>query len=60
MKSKILEQDHHELARINRQLSGEERLMAFYRHSELLIQLSLCNKSNQTKNIDRLKENPSQ
>ncbi len=60
MKSKILEQGRNELIKLNRQLSGEERLMAFYRHSQLLTQLSLCHKSDQIKDLDRLKEKPSQ
>jgi hypothetical protein len=56
MKSKILEQDHNELIKLNRQLSGEERLMAFYRHSQLLTQLSLCRKSDRIKDLNLLKE----
>ena len=56
MKSKILEQDHNELIKLNRQLSGEEKLMAFYRHSQLLTQLSLCHKSDRKKDLNRLKE----
>jgi len=59
MKSKILEQGRNELIKLNRQLSGEERLMAFYRHSQLLTQLSLCHNSKQLKDLDRLKEKSS-
>ena len=41
MKSTIIQKDHEDLIKLNRSLSPEERLMAFYRHSQLLIQLSL-------------------
>ena len=42
MKSTILEQDHKALIELNRSLSPEERLLAFFHHSQLLTQLSLA------------------
>jgi len=46
MESLILQQGRKDLIRISRSLSPEQRLEAFFRHSQLLIQLSLANKSN--------------
>ena len=58
MKSAILEQDHEALIKLNRSLSPEERLLAFFHHSQLLCQLSLARlvdgKSN--KNLGCIKE----
>ncbi len=45
MKSAILQQDRDDLIKLNRSLSPEERLVAFYHHSQLLIQLSLVGKA---------------
>ena len=45
MKSKIIEQDHDDLIELNRALSPEERIEAFYQHSQLLVQLSLTRKA---------------
>ena len=42
MKSKILEKDREALIKLNRSMSPEERLMAFFHHSQLLAQLSLA------------------
>ena len=42
MNSPILKQDHDALIKLNRSLSPEERLMAFFNHSQLLTQLSLA------------------
>lgn len=44
MKSKILQKDHEDLIKLIQSLSPEKRLEAFYRHSQLLIQLSLARK----------------
>ena len=49
MKSAILEQDHQDLVKLNRSLSPEERLLAFYHHSYLLIHLYLAGKKNKQK-----------
>jgi len=45
MKSKVLEQDHNDLIQLNRSLSPEERLEAFYYHSLLLNQFVLTRKT---------------
>ena len=50
MKSRILEQDRDDLVRLNRALSPQERLEAFYHHSQLLNQLSLIRKTGKKKN----------
>ena len=42
MNSLILKQDHDALIKLNRSLSPEERLLAFFHHSYLLTQLSLA------------------
>lgn len=60
MKSTILQQDHHDLIKLNRQLSPEERLMAFYHHSQLLCQLSLVKKTDENQSADRLTDNLSE
>jgi hypothetical protein len=46
MESLILQQDRKDLIKINRSLSPEQRLEAFFHHSQLVIQLSLTNKIN--------------
>jgi len=46
MESLILQQDRKDLIRINKSLTPEQRLVAFFHHSQLLIQLSLSNKMN--------------
>lgn len=52
MISKILQQDHNDLIRLNQSLSPEERLVAFYHHSKLLSQLSLVRKVEKKQDID--------
>ena len=42
MDSRILQQDRKDLIQLNRALSPQERLEAFYHHSRLLSQLSLA------------------
>ncbi len=51
MNSRILQQDHQDLIRLNRSLSPQERLKAFYEHSRLLGQLSLVRKAGKTKDL---------
>ena len=51
MKSRILEQDHEDLLKINRALSPEERIKAFYHHSQLLTYLFLAGKEKKPKDI---------
>ncbi len=59
MKSRILQQDHHDLIKLNQSLSPEERLVAFYYHSQLLSQLSLIRKVERKQDIDFSTQNPS-
>jgi hypothetical protein len=49
MESKILQQDRNDLIQLNRTLSPEQRLEAFYQHSQLLSQLSLVGKTGKKK-----------
>jgi hypothetical protein len=56
----ILQQDHNALIKLNRELSGEERLMAFFHHSQLLCQLSLVKKADKSQGADRLTDNLSE
>lgn len=49
MKSKVLKQDRQDLIKISQSLSGQERLLAFLNHNQLLAQFSL------NKNIKRNK-----
>lgn len=44
MQSRILQQDHQDLIKLNQSLSPEERLIAFYHHSFLMAQLALAGK----------------
>ncbi|GEM_PF-6170406 len=57
MKSRILEQDRNDLIALNRILSPQERLEAFYHHSQLLSQLSLVRKASKKKAINSSFEN---
>lgn len=50
VESLILQQDRKDLIRINKSLSPEQRLEAFFHHSQLLSQLSLANKANKKQN----------
>ena len=52
MKSAILQKDHNDLLKLNHSLSPEERLVAFYHHSQLLSQLSLARKKGEKQNIN--------
>lgn len=58
MKSSILQEDHNDLIRLNRALSPEERLVAFYHHSYFLKQLSLVRKAGKKQDIYSLTPNP--
>ena len=49
MKSKILQDDHDALIKLNQSLSSEEKLEAFYRHSQLLSQLYFLGQSKKSK-----------
>ena len=59
MNSRILQQDRKDLIQLNRALSPQERLEAFYHHSSLLSQLSLARKAGQKKDAESSFRNPS-
>jgi len=54
MESLILQQDRRDLIKINKSLSPEQRLEAFFHHSQLVIQLSLANETNKKQNKKNL------
>ena len=49
VKSKLIEKSREALIELNRSLSPEERMEAFYNHSQLLAQLFAAGKNNPDK-----------
>jgi hypothetical protein len=61
MKSKLMQQDHDALIKMHKSMTPEERLMAFYHHSRLMMHVheagkELRNRSSSSSKTSKLNE----